>query len=61
MCVLSFLHRDAALEKGWTPHAAAAQQLQVLAEDFSNLNHHKSLDKEKGRQFCIYSDIIAQM
>lgn len=58
MNVLSFTHRDAALETGWTLLPAAAQQLQVLAEAFSNLNHHEILDKEKGRQFCIYNDII---
>lgn len=53
MCVLSFLHRDAALEKGWTPHAAAAQQLQVLAEDFSNLNHHE-IPGQRKRQAVLH-------
>lgn len=51
--VLSFMHREAVLEKGWILHPAAAQQLQVLAEAFSSLNHHK-IPGQRGRQAVLH-------
>lgn len=61
-CVFSHSYTGMLLwRKAGLPTLLLHSSFRFWLKTFPTLTTTKSLDKEKGRQFCIYSDIIAQM